>query len=475
MKLQSAMEYLMTYGWALLIIVVVLAVLFYLGVFNLGAPAGSICDPYADYLCQNPVLASNGNLIVNFGEIGSTMSITGTACTKGSASPSFNSISTINLESGQETPLSFQCPIPSGRIGTPFSGTLWIQYTSATGTVLSAEIGSVSTSVATSSNSASQGSQSSVLYVPITITNSQNVPTPAPFQQMLTIDSAAYSNDINSAWSNVEFTTGPGATGTPLQAWVESGASNTFSSTIVWVNLPSEIGANSNTVIYMNFMQSNVMSSSGPTGEAPQLSSTYGQYDNGASVFSNYWNFAGTSLPSGLVAGETAGSYSVNNGLTVNGGPTGDSYEGIFSSSSINPQTTITDFYGYLKGTQDYYSQFGLYGSTSASTPQYFIWTSSANDYSLLTFDGTIGAGTTITTSGSQTSPSVFSIWTSASQAYASYNYGNPVSNNANFVASTSQYIGTQVVISNTFIQWMRARAYPPNGVMPSTSFGSAE
>ncbi len=34
MRLQSAMEYLMTYGWAILIIAVVLGVLYYLGVFN---------------------------------------------------------------------------------------------------------------------------------------------------------------------------------------------------------------------------------------------------------------------------------------------------------------------------------------------------------------------------------------------------------------------------------------------------------
>ena len=34
MKAQSAMEYLMTYGWAILIIAVVLAALFQLGVFN---------------------------------------------------------------------------------------------------------------------------------------------------------------------------------------------------------------------------------------------------------------------------------------------------------------------------------------------------------------------------------------------------------------------------------------------------------
>ncbi len=39
MKAQSAMEYLMTYGWAILIIAVVLAALFQLGVFNTGALA----------------------------------------------------------------------------------------------------------------------------------------------------------------------------------------------------------------------------------------------------------------------------------------------------------------------------------------------------------------------------------------------------------------------------------------------------
>ena len=39
-KAQSAMEYLMTYGWAILIIAVVLAVLFSLNVFNAGANLG---------------------------------------------------------------------------------------------------------------------------------------------------------------------------------------------------------------------------------------------------------------------------------------------------------------------------------------------------------------------------------------------------------------------------------------------------
>ncbi|MGC8652312.1 MAG: DUF2341 domain-containing protein [Candidatus Micrarchaeia archaeon] len=83
---------------------------------------------------------------------------------------------------------------------------------------------------------------------------------------------------------NIEFTTGPDATGTVLPAWIESGASSTSTSTIIWVKLPNGIGADSSMTIYLNFMPSSVMSSSGPTGEAPQLSSTYGEYDDIASV-----------------------------------------------------------------------------------------------------------------------------------------------------------------------------------------------
>ena len=175
-----------------------------------------------------------------------------------------------------------------------------------------------------------------------------------------------------------------------------------------------------------------------------------------------------------MTISETGGTYSVNNGLTITGG---SSYEGIFSTSSINPQTTITDFYGYLTGTANYNSQFGLYGNTSAGEPQYFIWTPVADNYSLLTYDGTIGTKTTITTSGSQTSSSVWSMWASTTYAYASYNYGTAVSNNANFVASTAQYIGIQAksTSNGAFVQWLRVRAYPPNGVMPSTTFGSVQ
>ncbi len=134
--------------------------------------------------------------------------------------------------------------------------------------------------------------------VPITLTNSQGSATGTNFQQMITVNSSTYSSYESGGLQNVEFSTGPSGTGTVLQAWIESGNTNGSTSTVYWINLGSSIiPANGTLTIYMNFMQSNIMSSSGPTGEAPQLTGTYAQLDNGANVFGYYTNFHGSSLP----------------------------------------------------------------------------------------------------------------------------------------------------------------------------------
>ncbi len=104
---------------------------------------------------------------------------------------------------------------------------------------------------------------------------------------------------INSNWSNVEFTSGNSLNsgGTPLYAWIQSGASDTASSTMIWVNLPSRESTTApGNVIYMNLMplNSNAAVTGGYTGYAPLLycngcmQNTYGQYDNGVSIFGYY-------------------------------------------------------------------------------------------------------------------------------------------------------------------------------------------
>lgn len=158
-------------------------------------------------------------------------------------------------------------------------------------------------------------------YVPITLTNNQAEPIPTSTPVMISVNSLLYTTHIKPAWTNVDFTTQPNGRGAAIPAWVESASSNTATNTIVWLSPLTPIPANGNSVIYMNMYNSgNYMSITGPTGEAPQLSSVYGQWDNGANVFTTFYdNFAGTTLgawwmpfmPSG------PGSISVNNGLTL--------------------------------------------------------------------------------------------------------------------------------------------------------------
>ena len=67
MKAQSAMEYLMTYGWAILIIAVVLAALFELGVFNGSNLAPQACIAESGLQCTNLVYNNTG-ITFTFGQ-----------------------------------------------------------------------------------------------------------------------------------------------------------------------------------------------------------------------------------------------------------------------------------------------------------------------------------------------------------------------------------------------------------------------
>jgi hypothetical protein len=81
LRAQSAMEYLMTYGWAILIIAVVLGALFSLGVFSSGALLGTACVAGPGYECLNPILGTSGNIAFTFGQnTGSPVFNVGFAC-----------------------------------------------------------------------------------------------------------------------------------------------------------------------------------------------------------------------------------------------------------------------------------------------------------------------------------------------------------------------------------------------------------
>ncbi len=150
-KSQSAMEYLMTYGWAILIISIVLASLWSLGVFSRSPTGGggAACVGTTGYLCGTPVLESNGLLLTSIGQTigGSAITVTGLGCSNTSTQPSSFSPTSLTLPPSQQASVAFSCSLPSGAMGAPFSGTLWMQYSSGGATGLVSRLGTVDTQV----------------------------------------------------------------------------------------------------------------------------------------------------------------------------------------------------------------------------------------------------------------------------------------------------------------------------------------
>ena len=306
---------------------------------------------------------------------------------------------------------------------------------------------------------------------PITITNNQPTATPNPYQQMVKLNESIYSNYIlyNQSSANFEFTY---ANNTIIPAWIESNNSGTLT---IWLKLYS-IPALSSVTIYIDFasLTTNLLSSSGIAGigEAPQLSSHYGEYDDGASVFNFYDNFAGTSLSPKWVA--NGASYTVNNGLTYT---PNQNYDMLVSATSFT-SPYIIDYYGEgTASTGDGGVYFNVQGTGanansilwaqrgSSGSDAFYVYASGTYTrearwpYSI---DGNMHIYTLV--DGPNNNPLIAQTDYSTKESFTSmpstYNSGP---------------FGPRDFIGTTYWQWVRVRAYPPNGVMPSVSFGSVQ
>lgn len=154
----------MTYGWAILIIAVVLGVLYSLGIFNGNTALGTSCISIPGYLCENPSMTTAGLLSFTFGQnTGTTEYNVGFACAETSTSTGMpNSGATNPWEFPSSTSGAVSGTIPAntytalsgsqvsitgldcysgtgslfnpGAVGTSFTGKLWLNYTTSSGT-----------------------------------------------------------------------------------------------------------------------------------------------------------------------------------------------------------------------------------------------------------------------------------------------------------------------------------------------------
>jgi hypothetical protein len=140
-KAQSAMEYLVTYGWAIIIIGVTLAALYALGLFNPVSFTSNQCILPADFGCISGFLYSvNGTLSVNFEQsTASAINITAIGCnsagipTNMTAPQAPTSNNPIYLPIGGNFSLATQCyangTVFKSQPSTLYKGYLLINYT----------------------------------------------------------------------------------------------------------------------------------------------------------------------------------------------------------------------------------------------------------------------------------------------------------------------------------------------------------
>ncbi|MCL5016714.1 MAG: DUF2341 domain-containing protein [Candidatus Parvarchaeota archaeon] len=485
---QSALEYMMTYGWAILVIVIVAAVLYSLGIFSPSSSLSTTVTGFANTPVSSAAFTNNGGLAFSVGDlVGYPIEITNVTEITASGSK-ITILPNITVSPSQTKVIIIPKAFSSSTQGSHESVSLTITYTEP-GQVFQGPYTSTGTVSGTTPTLFFPTNQTFAAVSKLTITNSQTTATPSPFQQMINITSTSpgwtyISQDFGQ---NVEFFY---PNGTIIPSWLEN---YTSSHALWWVKVGS-IPASSSITIYMGFASTSTnLFNTVNDGEAPQLSSTYAEYDDGANVFNYYTNFAGTTLPSGWASGVPSGSsVTANNGLTIsgNGANTGASYaattNAVFDNNNIlegyiNQNDGVTDnergmiSISTVNNDEPLWDNGGVSGDTIAG------WSAGRNSIGNIIQSMTVlnGAYTYLNSISSNSNWNIYGVSLSSNAGITtSVNYGD-LSSTTSDNPSASLYVNLGVYNTgggspfNLEYTWVRVRAYPPNGVMPSVSFGS--
>ena len=451
---QSALEYMMTYGWAILVIVIVAAVLYSLGIFSPSSSLSTTVTGFANLGTVNAVCLGGTSFTISMGDsTGYPINVTEINLTSSSGKTTYspniliqpNSIETVTVPSASlctsGARYSVSAVISYLEPGQIFPG----PYTS-TGTV---------------AGTANSPPSSATSYETLNITNTQSQGTSSPFQQMINVTSTSPGwADISSSpfGQNVEFFS---STGQILDSWLEN---YTSTHAIWWVKLTSSIPAGSKQTIYMGFAPTSTnLFNNKTTGEAPQLSSTYAEYDDGSNVFYSY-----------------AGKSTLLSEPYTSLGPNGvffdlSNYEDLISLRSPSSASLFTNLETYkILPVGDYWHFL-----VSSSTSSYYSGQrtfGNGNDF----FNGYGPASLTI--DGGFGNPSNYFNETIP----FNYNFSNGISflsidngqelGRATYNASLFKSGDTSIAVElywNITVQYIAVTSLPPEGVMPSVSFGS--
>ncbi|VVC72287.1 Uncharacterised protein [uncultured archaeon] len=150
LKAQNALEYLVSYSWMILAVLLIIAVVFYTGVLMTGQAVNRVCTLPSGFSCESYKLANGtGYLDVRIRQNTiHPINITAIKCTKEQSVPTANwsrvgvamqvgeekwVASAAGFDGANKTACCFQADgitcYPDARRGQYFKGVLWIAYT----------------------------------------------------------------------------------------------------------------------------------------------------------------------------------------------------------------------------------------------------------------------------------------------------------------------------------------------------------
>ncbi len=151
-KGQSALEYMMTYGWAILIIVIVAVILYSMGIFNPRASVTAASSGFSPFAASAAVCSSSSSKLTVAFTVGglpngaSSATITGASYSSGSGiSPATGSNSNqhITVSSGSSFNETFSSVTCTSGVGFSASGVVNYSVTTAAGTATYSATGTI--------------------------------------------------------------------------------------------------------------------------------------------------------------------------------------------------------------------------------------------------------------------------------------------------------------------------------------------
>lgn len=241
--------------------------------------------------------------------------------------------------------------------------------------------------------------------------------------------------------------------GTSIYAWIQD--NNT-----TWLRLSGEI----NRTVYLCSYSTFQLSNDSYMGEAPQLSPTYAEWDNGADVFSLYQNFAGTTVPNGWVDAYPS-IVNISNGLTFWANSTvSNNVASIYAWYNMSIGQTF-DFYGY-----DTYNGNNTYNAGASA-----LWFA-LGGYGRIGGTGQYGAPS-YTPNGILNTTGFYSVYLYNSTAFINKNWITNTTQTYQSTHFTQPEVGSFVQngsMAKLFVQYLDVRNSPFAYLIPSYSFGSS-